>query len=215
MMSTAERMVQEPESTPQEAPKEVAQENLETKPEDTLPDKFKAKSATEIAAAYAELEKAYGRQGQEIGELRKWTDTLITSTTRPSKETSNHTEEEIDFDIDPATATREMIRKELATAVKPLQQQAAVTKAQQVKLDLEKNHAGYESIINDPKFGNWVASSNIRSELYKRADEQLQYDAIDELLTTYKALNPVSPPVDRSKAIKEATLESAGTGQSS
>ncbi|NIM44254.1 MAG: hypothetical protein GTO54_01220, partial [Nitrososphaeria archaeon] len=34
----------------------------------SLPDKFKGKSTEEIAQAYVELEKSFGRQGQEVGE---------------------------------------------------------------------------------------------------------------------------------------------------
>ena len=214
-MSTAERIIpDEPVAEPQaEAPAEETPK-VETPVEPEVPEKFKGKSPAEIARAYVELEKAYGRQGSEMGELRKWTDTLI-SNTKPSQETSDNKEEEIDFDLDPATATQQLIRKELANALKPLQEQAGVTKADQVRNALEKNHPGYEQKINDPAFANWVAASKVRTSLYQKADVELDYDSIDELLSTYDALHPVKTvdTSEREEKLKEATLETSSTGQ--
>lgn len=210
-MATAERIQTEepvePVAEAQEKPE------VETPSEPELPKKFQNKTKAEIAESYAELEKAYGRQGQEMGELRKWTDTLISNTTKPSQETSDPKEESIDFDADPAEATKQLIRKELANAIKPLQEQAGMSKAESVRNQLQANHPGYEDTINDPAFANWVASSPVRSELYKRADEKLEYAAIDELLNTYNALH-AKKDEDRTQQLKAATLESAGTGES-
>lgn len=44
---------------------------------DELPEKFAGKSAVEIAASYADLEKELGRQAQEVGSLRTLTDQLL------------------------------------------------------------------------------------------------------------------------------------------
>ena len=39
-----------------------------------VPEKFRNKSLEDIIASYKELESQYGRQGQELGELRKVAD---------------------------------------------------------------------------------------------------------------------------------------------
>ena len=53
---------------------EVEQEEIQEPEAQELPKKFQGKSSTEIAEAYENLEKELGRKGQEIGELRKLTD---------------------------------------------------------------------------------------------------------------------------------------------
>tara|TARA_R110000822_G_scaffold84959_3_gene199242 strand:- start:5713 stop:6489 length:777 start_codon:yes stop_codon:yes gene_type:complete len=220
MEQRAEILVEEPVAEVEqtiEATAESEQETQATEPpvESTLPDKFAGKSAEDIAQSYLELEKSYGRQGQEIGELRKWTDQLITSTTTaPSIETSQAVEEEIDFDLDPAAAAQQLIRKELAQALKPFQEQASATQADKVRTQLEQNHPGYQETIANPKFENWVLDSPIRAEMYAKADKELHYDSINELLSTFNQLHPAAPVVDNSKALADASLESSGTGQS-
>jgi hypothetical protein len=56
------------ETTGEETPEEETQETEET---DDLPDKYKGKTAAEIARMHEEAEKLIGKQGAELGELRK------------------------------------------------------------------------------------------------------------------------------------------------
>lgn len=46
-------------------------DNTETKIQGDLPERFKGKSASEIAQSYVELEKKLGDQSQEVGDMRK------------------------------------------------------------------------------------------------------------------------------------------------
>ena len=46
---------------------------------DNLPERFAGKTAAEIAASYSELESAYGRQSQTLGDQRKQLDSLLQS----------------------------------------------------------------------------------------------------------------------------------------
>ena len=58
---------------------EVNEEVTQEQEEPELPKKFQGKSSSEIAEAYENLEKELGRKGQEIGELRKLTDSYLQS----------------------------------------------------------------------------------------------------------------------------------------
>ena len=73
-----------------EVEEEVIQEEAE------LPKKFQGKSSTEIVEAYENLEKELGRKGQEIGELRKLTDSYLQSQISTQAETTT-TSEPADF----------------------------------------------------------------------------------------------------------------------
>ena len=58
----------------EEQVEEQPTENVET---EELPPKFQGKSVDDIINSYVNLEQQYGRQGNELGELRKLTDSLI------------------------------------------------------------------------------------------------------------------------------------------
>lgn len=95
-MAILDEVLEEPSMNPLgeldevvEAPKEEAQQQ-----EDDLPEKYRGKSAKEIALMHLEAEKLIGKQGSEVGELRKIVDDFIK--TQSAKETKQ--EEELDDD---------------------------------------------------------------------------------------------------------------------
>ena len=75
---------------------EVEQEEIQEPEAQELPKKFQGKSSTEIAEAYENLEKELGRKGQEIGELRKLTDSYLQSQISTQSQQTTTTEE-VDF----------------------------------------------------------------------------------------------------------------------
>lgn len=64
------------ESKPSPEPDQSGQEVKDQAPSQdfTIPEKLKGKTAEEIAKQYIELESSLGKQGQELGELRKYSD---------------------------------------------------------------------------------------------------------------------------------------------
>jgi hypothetical protein len=56
----------------------AAQEKEEQSPQTPLEGKFAGKSATEIAAAYEELERKLGEQGQQLGQLKSVNEQMTT-----------------------------------------------------------------------------------------------------------------------------------------
>ena len=170
----------------EEVNEEVTQEPEVEEPE--LPKKFQGKSSAEIAEAYENLEKELGRKGQEIGELRKLTDSYLQSQISTQSQQTTKTEE-VDFYENPEQAVRQIIDnhprfREFSEQTK--QQQAALT-AQQ----LEKAHPDFQDVISDGGFQEWVNGSKIRQRLYKEADAY-DFDAANELLTTWKERQMIS-----------------------
>ena len=94
-----------------EVTEEEIQAQQEQEEEHELPKKFQGKSATEIAEAYDNLEKELGRNGQEIGELRKLTDSYLQyHLSTQSKQTTTTKEEEIDDN--PEQTVKQQINKQ-------------------------------------------------------------------------------------------------------
>ena len=191
---------------------EVEQEAIQEPEAPELPKKFQGKSSSEIAEAYENLEKELGRKGQEIGELRKLTDSYLQSQIS-SQSQQTTTSEQADFYDNPEEAVRQIIDnhprfKEFSEQTQ--QQQAALT-AQQ----LEKAHPDFQEVITDGGFQEWINGSKVRQRLYKEADSY-DFDAANELLTTWKERQMISKTkeVNESKKTKRDVAMKTGEGVS-
>jgi hypothetical protein len=160
-----------------------------------------------------------GRKGQEIGELRKLTDTYLQQQlSQPTTDTTS-TEPEMDFYDNPEDSVRRIIEnhpkfKEFSAQTQ--QQQASMT-AQQ----LEKTHPDFQKIISDGGFQEWISGSKIRQRLYQEAD-QYNFDAADELITNWKERQMISKTQEvnaeqesnRKEALKTGNGVSRASGES-
>ena len=199
---------------------EVTEKKDEQKPEYSIPDKFKDKSIEDVSKSYEELEKKLGRQAQELGDTRKLADDLLRQELDKNKQTlAQETEEPTEFDYDnPLESVRKMIQQEL----NPVREQLKATQDISTRDKLAQQHPDYMDIASSPEFSDWVNSSPIRQDLYRRANDQLEYNAAVELIDTWKALNPKkevsskdqSQKVTKQK-INELSTESGSSGQTS
>jgi|TARA_R110002033_G_scaffold6631_2_gene25584 hypothetical protein len=189
-----------------EVEEEVIQEEAE------LPKKFQGKSSTEIVEAYENLEKELGRKGQEIGELRKLTDSYLQSQISTQAETTT-TSEPADFYDNPEQAVRQIIDNH--PRFKEMKEQNEKQTASLTAQQLEKAHPDFQEVIGDGGFQEWVNGSKIRQRLYKEADSY-DFDAADELLTNWKERQMISKTkeVNESKKVKRDTAMKAGEAMS-
>lgn len=179
-----------------------------------IPEKFKGKSSEEIAEAYLNLEKEYGRRSQEIGELRQLTDNFIQQelVKKPNVEEDPINEE--DFLVDPAAAVGKAVKSD--PVVKELQEQVANFQRENALANFTNKHPEWQQTSGSDDFINWVQSSPYRQGLYQKANS---YDlqAADELFSIYKDVSsvPKAEPVKDTKretALKKATSEKGGSG---
>ncbi len=191
--------------------------------EEEIPSKYKGKSLAEIAKMHEEAEKLIGRQANEVGELRKLTDEILKQQLANSKPKQEEQAPEVDFWSDPDT----YLNKKLEThpdilAARQLQMQ---TKMQQTAALLQKNHPDFQEIAGSSDFQDWVAKSKVRTQLYVQADKDFDYEAADELLSTYKAINGRKAEegqqqakeltASRQKQLKAATVDAGGGNETS
>jgi hypothetical protein len=199
---------------------QIAAEPENKEPEYEVPDKFKDKSIADVSKSYEELEKKLGRQAKELGDTRKLADDLLRQELDKNKQTSaQDTEEPTEFDYDnPLESVKKVIQQELA----PVREQLQANRDISTRDKLAQQHPDYMDIAASPEFSDWVNSSPIRADLYKRANDQLEYNAAVELLDTWKALNPkrgtpsnVQTQRATKQKINELSTESGSTGQTS
>lgn len=198
---------------------------VETKPpEDELPEKYRGKSALEIAKMHQEAEKLIGRQANEVHEVRSLADQLLKQQLGAQQTTVKPIEEshDEDFFVDPAKAVNRAVEKH-----------PAVIEARQAALEMRKNktaqqlaakHPDFTAIAQDAGFQDWVKASPVRVNMFAKADSEYDFDSADELLSTYKELKQIRQAQQATKtasvetkaqeaAMRAATVDVGGTGE--
>ena len=197
------------EAVAEEAPAEVVEEPVE---EDDLPEKYQGKSAADIARMHQELEKRLGQQSQEVGELRRHFDEYVQSSIAAQSQSAPEAPaEEVDFFADPAAAVAKAIENH------PTLQQAQAVAAEMAKSQalakLKANHPDMDKVLKDEKFMEWVGKSEIRTQMYRDADQKYDFAKANELLNLYKErAEVVSQTAAVEKQARKQEIKKASTG---
>ena len=210
-------------------PEMAEPETQTTEPEESqgseVPEKFQGKSFEDVVDMYRNLEKDYGRKGNEIGELRKLTDELLQLEIQQKKSANERVttkEEEVLSDDDwfssPKQATDKYLEKSgLAQEVKELKEKLSSKDREEAHKTFVEKHPDYMDLAQNESFQQFVSASKYRLDLAQKAD-QYDYEAANELFDLYKAINPNSGATENSgndkankqEARKKATLEGTG-----
>jgi len=202
---------------------EEATENNEPT-ENQLPDKFRNKSMSEVVEMYQNLEKEFGRKGNEVGELRKLTDELLQLEIQQKKQNQERVssqEEDIsddDWFTSPKEATDKYLQKSgLAKEVEQLKEKLTSRDREEAHKAFVEKHPDYKDLAQNEDFQTFVKDSKYRLDLAQKAD-QYDYEAANELFDMYKAIrgnkgaqSEADEGADKSQqqqqARKKATLE--------
>ena len=191
--------------------------------EDNLPSKYKNKSVEDIIKMHQEAEKLIGRQAQEVSEVRKLADELLkrqlSSSAVPEIEQNAP---EVDFFENPQVAVKKAIESD--PAVQEAKQVALELKRMKTAQQLASKHPDFGQIANDEGFQEWVKGSKVRLSLYAKADAEFDFEAADELLSTYKELRQIKAQKETSavqeagkqqkaQAMKAAAVDIGGSGE--
>jgi hypothetical protein len=190
----------------QEPQQEVTQET-----EEGLPEKYRGKSAAELARMHQEAEKLLGRQSSEVGELRKVVDSYIQTQLSQQQAPQQPEEDDYDFFTDPDRAVSKAIENhpKIKEAAEYTQQYKKATALNQ----LQAKHPEMQEILQDNRFAEWIKASKIRTQLFVQADQQYDYEAADELFTLWKdRQQTVQQTAQAEKAGRKAAVKSANTG---
>ena len=209
------------DSTAVEQTTEVAKP---TEPVEELPEKYRGKSAIEIAKMHQEAEKLIGRQANEVHEVRSLADELLKQQLASNSKAKAPIEESLeeDFFADPASAVNRQVEKH--PAVLEARQAALEMKKMKTAQQLSAKHPDFATIASDSGFQDWVKSSAIRLNLFAKADAEFDFESADELLSTYKELKQIKQQNQvtqtaaveskaQEQAMKAATVDVGGAGE--
>ena len=204
------------EATEDTTEEQIVDEVVETEAS-VVPDKFAGKSPEEIIESYQNLEKELGRKAQEVGELRKLSDSFLQaelSRNSQAQSTPKQTEEEpTDFFDDPNAAVNKAIENHPKfQEFQRFQAQQAQTAA---KTQLEAAHPDYADVVSNNDFQEWVQGSKIRQQLFQAADAY-NFDAANELISNWKdrAMINKTQEVNQAEEAKRKGALKAGKAES-
>ena len=213
--SNEQEVVQE--ITPQEDSTKVEQTQEVNTPEpavEELPEKYRGKSAIEIAKMHQEAEKLIGRQANEVHEVRSLADQLLKQQLESNKKVQQQPIEESleeDFFADPKQAVNRQVEKH--PAVIEARQAALEMKKMKTAQQLAAKHPDFGTIAQDAGFQDWVKSSAIRLQLFAKADAEYDFESADELLSTYKEIKQIKQAQQAQQSVSAAKVESQAQAQ--
>jgi len=202
----------------QQAAREQVAEVINESPK--VPEKYRGKSLEDIVNMHQEAEKLIGRQAQEVGEVRKLADELLKQQLSSKQVQPPVVENEVDFFEDPQSA----IRKAVTNHPDVLAAKQATMQLKQIQTQamLNKKHPDFADVVRDGEFIEWVKASPMRLNIYAMADANYDFNAADELITTFKQIrtSKTQQTTDAGNAVRKQNLSAAsvdvgGTGESS
>lgn len=189
-------------------------------PEVKIPDKYRGKSLEEIVEMHQQAERLIGRQAQEVGEVRRLADQLLKQQLSQKQPEPIKEENELDFFEDPKLAVKKAV--ESHPDVLAAKQAAAQMRQLQTQAALAKKHPDFAEVVRDGEFIEWVKASPMRLNMYALADAQYDFNAADELISTFKQIRTAktqqvqeTATATRDKNLKAASVDTGGTGETS
>ena len=174
-----------------------------------IPERFKDKSIEDVIKSYTELEKAYSRQGNDLGEYRKLSEQLLAlESAGGSKETETQSED-ISIDAlydDPKGTIEKVVSQRVSGLEQQLQQERFTARLKQ----MNSKYDGWQEEVRTPEFVNWVqewANTPVRQRLVMQGD-QGDLDAAEEVLLSYYEKKQLAQQARQSerKAKRDADL---------
>lgn len=167
-----------------------------------IPDKFVGKTLEEVLTAYQNLETAYGRAKNDLGQTRQSVDQLLQqkrdNDLRANGATTSQRQEEAkepeltaaDLLENPKQALSNYLEHRESAATKELKQRLAYQETQLAQQQFLGKHPDWQELTNDPDFVEWAKQTPYRSNLAAQAARE-NLAAADALLGEYKAYKPL------------------------
>jgi hypothetical protein len=191
-----------------------------------LPAKLRGKTPQQIAEMYVNLESAYGRMANDLGQQRKLTDRLL-DLKRDTDIQQNTPPKKVEIkSSDLLENPTEALERFSEARESQNQARLAELEARLAAQTLVQAHPDYLEVAQSPEFAAWVQASPIRVRAV-RAAQSGDWSAAGDLLTEYKSQKPATK-VDETddndqqqqteaqarKAAAAASLESSSQGSS-
>lgn len=168
---------------------------------------------TDWEKRYKDLEVAFSRQGEQMGDYRKLVDNYISTPDEDSQETidsSPITPDEIYENPDEAVR-RAVDSHPAIQEVKTLKQEMEVNKVTALRADFDTRHPDSQQTWITPEFASWVRENPMRGELAQRAN-QFDMASADALFTLYEDEEAAKQTLEETQAADAVDAAGLETG---
>lgn len=176
-----------------------------------IPDKYRNKSAAEIIRMHQDAERLIGKQGNEVGELRKMVDDILQA--QPS--TPAPQEPEVDFFEDPKGATEKLARQALDSdpRLAAIERNLEENRKAESSRVLESMHPDANEIVSSVEFGEWLAKHPTRARRMAQAAKVFDAEEAGDILSQYKEVKTIrDETTNNAKAQRGVQVKKASTG---
>ena len=203
-------------------PKKAAKAKTKPAEGDDLPEELKGKTPAQLAKMYRDAQSVIGRQGTELGDLRRTADTYIrarlqadakAATPKPDLKDDKPLDD-VDFFTNPKAAIEKAIAnhpslKGLKDVAQQYGEREVFRQRQENANQFNAKHPDAAEVMGDENFRGWVEKSAVRKALLLRAHKNFDFMAGDEIFSTWKELQAARVPAkegDAKSAIKSAKI---------
>ena len=158
-----------------------------------IPAKYSGKTLNEVIEMHQNSEQLLGKQGTEVGEQRKLIQSLLEAQNKAQTTIETPQEDKASFEDvfydDPAKAVNSAIENH-PDVLAARKVQAEQQQQQQLNV-LEKAYPDWETRVADKNFQDWVGASEVRKDIFRKADTDFRPDFAIELFDMYDKINMV------------------------
>ena len=180
-----------------------------------MPDRFRNKSAEEIARSYAELERLNSRQAQDLGTMRRTVDEFLSLKSGDSNTQTPQPQAPAPVTVDdlydnPDETISRKVEQVAGDRISRLEQELEQARLQTRVQALTEKYPEWQDTVKDPQFVEWVKASPYRLRVAQAADAW-DLDAAEELLalhTEVKGVRNAQTQAQRDRQLANASLES-------
>jgi len=185
-----------------------------------IPDKYAGKSLRDVIEMHQNVEQVYSRHSEEVGKYRELIKQMLDNQSQPS--TTGQTEEEQitledNFYDDPVKAVNSAIENH--PDVLRAKEERAFQEQQRKIGVLDSAYPDWKELVNNDDFKKWVGASEIRIEMFNKADSEYKPEYAIELFDTYSKVNMIDKTKEvqknetakRDKALRKTISETRST----
>lgn len=198
---------------------------------DELPEGLRGKTPSQLAKMYADAQSVIGRQGKELGDLRRHADLVIQqravelaqrqTTAKPAVEKKEVAD--ADFFANPKATVGELVKDIIANhhEIKQLRGESQRLAAENLATKQATNEQAFNgefsdagTTLADPAFRSWVNASPIRQRLLLAAHKNYDLAAAREVFGTWNELK-ATKTVPAGTAVSDAARTLAASRKKS
>ena len=182
--------------------------------------RFAGKTPEEIMESFAEAQSLISRQGQELGELRKATNTLMELQSATMKQETPAPVEDKGITVDdlydnPEDSIAKVVDKKsqkTSERIAALEAELATRRSTDIEVALERKYPGWKDEASRPEFLEWIKGSPVRMRLAQAA-HAWDVDSANDLLELWYdrkgTVRKVQADIRREQQFRDASLESS------